>query len=488
MLLIVDEKNGLASGRRSSKSRNLGQSDSFFVEEIDDDLLRYERTGISYKALNALMAFLPEGLAIDAAELVKHITKLVARLASSANRCQSEQEAVLFNAVSRLFAPVPQDIHGSVVAFAKDIIDRSTFGNAFGVFTKLRHAIVGPEKGGKSTFLRVLTNALVCRMFASGQYKKTLLVSIDVATIATSLTDPLKFYAEIVKITIGHLTSQKLEVIPFSESLIAYFTKLPTLEKLVPLPQKFVLQDEFREAVPLLSDIAANLYKCISVHHSLCLWLTNVVLFPRLVALAFGFGNVHFVVDHFDMSDVDLSPVAPFDADPQVITLIEHVKFMVSNDSFTISCSDEEKFIECLDLLTDDGVDLRDGTELVSIVDVDTGHADRYTFQLTVEGEVNPVNLRLKDCGGCLAFLHLWDGIVLQGDQLHNEERKDAKSRTSKELRLSLLAKIRTLAGLVLFKVNPDDRSVTAISKTIKDYVIMDTGAELDRFSVESDE
>jgi hypothetical protein len=183
-----------------------------------------------------------------------------------------------------------------------------------------------------------------------------------------------------------------------------------------------------------------------------------------------------------------LSPVAPFDAQSQVLTLIEHFKFMLSNDSYTISCSNEEKFIECLDLLTDDGVDLRDGTELVSIVDVDTGHADRYTFQLTVEGESNPINLRLKDCGGCLGFLHLWDGLIIQGDQLHNEERKDAHSRTSKELRLSLLSKIRHLAGLVLFKVNLEDRSLSAIGKTIKDYAVLDTGAELDRVSAESDE
>jgi hypothetical protein len=51
---------------------------------------------------------------------------------------------------------------------------------------------------------------------------------------------------------------------------------------------------------------------------------------------------------------------------------------------------------------------------------------------------------------------------------------------------LSLLAKIRELASVVLFIVDPDDRSLEAIDKKIKDFVTADPGAELDR-SVDSD-
>jgi hypothetical protein len=133
---------------------------------------------------------------------------------------------------------------------------------------------------------------------------------MDMKALGDVLSDPIRLYVEIVKITIGHLTAQRLDVIPFSESLVAYFTRLPLLDNLVPLPQKFVLQDELRESIPIVTDLAEHLFYCVNVHHSLCLWLTNIVLFPRLIALAFGFGNVHFIIDHFESSHVDIAPVS----------------------------------------------------------------------------------------------------------------------------------------------------------------------------------
>jgi energy-coupling factor transporter ATP-binding protein EcfA2 len=487
-LAIVDDQTGTSTGRKSRRSVvGSDLDDGFFVEEVDDDLILYEKTGISYKAVNNLISFLPVDLVGDASEITTHFTKLVARLASSGTRCQSEQELALFQAVNQLFVPLPSGISGSVVRYAKEIIDRATFGNSFGVFTRLKLAIVGPSRGGKSTFLRVLQNALVSRYFSSGQYKKTLLIALDLKPLEDALTDPLKLYNEIVKVTIAHLSAQRVDLIQFSDGLTGYFIKLPTLEKLVPLPQKFLLQDEFRDAVPALADLADGLFKCVSEDRSLLQWLTHVVLFPRIVALAFGFGGVHFVIDHFDAADVDLNPAEPFDADPQAVTLIEHLKFMLNHDSFTISCADEERLVQSLELLTDNGIDLRDGTEIVSIVDIDRDHQDRYVFQLTIDGESKPVNLRMLDCGGCLAFLHMWDGLVAQADRLDNEEKRDSKSRSAKELRLSLLAKIRDLSGLVLFTVDHENGSLTAIDKKIKDFTISGTGEELDRVSVASD-
>jgi hypothetical protein len=91
-------------------------------------------------------------------------------LASAAKRCQDEQEVVLYQALTKLLSPIPPDISASVVKFAKDIIDRSTFGNSVSVLAKLRHA-AGP-RGGKSTFLRVLSNALVCRSLRVANTKR----------------------------------------------------------------------------------------------------------------------------------------------------------------------------------------------------------------------------------------------------------------------------------------------------------------------------
>jgi hypothetical protein len=87
----------------------------------------------------------------------------------------------------------------------------------------------------------------------------------------------------------------------------------------------------------------------------------------------------------------------------------------------------------------------------------------------------------MTDCGGCLGFLYLWDGIIIHADRLHNEEMRDARSHTAKELRLSLLAKIRQLSSLVLSKVDVDSGAHDPINKRIADFSVVGTGAELDR-------
>jgi hypothetical protein len=300
-------------------------------------------------------------------------------------------------------------------------------------------------------------------------------------TIAKSLSDPISLYRKMVKITISHLSAQRLDVAPHAKSLLQYFIQLPTLRTWVQLPQHFVLRDEFRNAVPALTSLSETIFGCVHERHVLSEWISTVVMFPRLIALAFGFGDVHFVIDHCELADIDVVPAPPFDGRVETVALFEYFKLMLSYDSYILSCLDEDRFVDCLESLTSEGVNLRDGTELVSVVDIDKGHADRYLFSLKVEGELSGIRLKITDCGGCLGFLYLWDGIVIHADRLHNEEKRDSRSRTAKELRLSLLAKIRELSGLVLFKVDQNTGLLEPINKRIKNFAIVGTGAEIDR-------
>jgi hypothetical protein len=311
-----------------------------------------------------------------------------------------------------------------------------------------------------------------------------LVFALDLNDVVDTMPYPLEFYKSIVNRTLEFVAAQRLDFIPFRESLVAYFHRLPSLEKLVPLPQKFVLADAFRRAVPILTKLSESLFDAVNTFGSLDIWLTNVVLFPRQVALAFGFGNVHFIIDHLDLADFELDPVAPFDNGQEAVTLIEHLKFMLSNDSFIISGSDEMHVLEALDLFTDDGVDIIDGIQIVTVADVDKDHSDRYFFKLKLEDVPSPWYLRLVDCGGCSGFLTLWDTLVKDGERLKNEEKKDQNSRVSKELRLSLLRKIRELAKLV-FRSPGEDGAVGPFANKITTFEVMDTATTIDRVDEE---
>jgi hypothetical protein len=181
-----------------------------------------------------------------------------------------------------------------------------------------------------------------------------------------------------------------------------------------------------------------------------------------------------------DLADFELDPVVPFDRAQEAVTLIEHLKFMLSNDSFIISGSDEIHLLEALDLFTDDGVDLIDGIKIITVADLDKDHSDRYMFKLRLEDIPNPWYLRLADCGGCSGFVTLWDTLVKDGDQLKNQEKKDKSSRVSKELRLLLLRKIRELAKLV-FRSPGKDGAVVPFANKITAFEVMDTTTVIDQ-------
>ena len=478
LMIVVDDKNGMAGiGQRARHKKNEFEMDDVGQHEIDDDDLRYETTGVSHRALERLVAFLPQELVGIGEDIANDLTGIVARLASSAAKCETAQDTVVYKYVQELLGAVP--VHSLCLdAYASTLVNDCTFGNSFSSFTKFRHAIVGPKKSGKSTFLKILYNGALGRMFANGQYRKTLFVTLDLREIQDKLGDPMKFYYEMVRRTFEHLAAQRVELIPFVDCLITYFEKLPTLEKCVPLPNKFTIAEDFRNAVPILTDIATSLWQCRNKIHSLSVWLTNVVSLPKYVARAFGFGNVHFVIDHLDLADVDIVPADPFDDDTQVATLIEYLKFMLNNDSFIISCDDEEHLLESLDLISDDGVDLRDGTEIVSVCDTDSEHSEKFCFLLTVKDDHEKLRLRKVDCGGCPGYLHLWDAIIQQGDRLWNEQMRDKNSKITKELKLSLLGKLRELAYLIIYKVDPEELSVAPLKKKIEDFELVNTECE----------
>lgn len=448
---------------------------------VDEDAERLENTGISHRALERLFGFLPFSLTGE--DLAKLCTPIVGRFCSRVEKCEEVQQTVIWQYVQHLFPPLPE-VSGSVRHVANSLVDKGTFCNSFGAFTRMQHLIVGPPRSGKTTFLQVIANALLARQFASGQFKKTMVVFIDMRSLVAAFSDPMLLYRELVGITFKHLTAQKLTVLPYAKSLISYFTNLPTFDRLVALPQAFVLDEEFRCAVPLLSQIAQGLFDSIGPHNQLGTWLCRVVAFPRAVAGAFGFGNVQFIVDHLDVCDVDCQPTAPFESNDASASLIEYFKAMLSSDSFIASCVNEDQILgaptSVLEGATDDGVDLTSGTEIVPVFDLDPDHNDRYFFRLVIGDDQATFCLCMKHCGGCSGYLHLWDRLMQLGDRVRNEDKKDSSSKIARELRLTLLQKLREVAGLLFYRFDEKDQTVTQDQTKISAFEVLDTEVEIE--------
>jgi hypothetical protein len=266
----------------------------------------------------------------------------------------------------------------------------------------------------------------------SGQYQKTLVFFLDLEQVADILPNPLKLYAIIVKRTFAHIVAQSPPVSPFLDILQSYFEKLPNCDHFIALPIKFSSDPEFRDAVPGLTTLARGIFDCARSVKSLSVWFTNIAIFPRSVALAFGFGNVHFVLDHLDLADFEVVPEPPFDFERGAVTLLEHLKFILANNSFAISGKNETTLLG-LDLMSEDGIDLREGLEVISVVESDDSHSDRYAFKLQIEDEPLAATLRLLDCGGC-PNIRAYGTILLHAPKEWGRKRRRTRDR---ELRRS---------------------------------------------------
>ncbi|OHT11643.1 hypothetical protein TRFO_03846 [Tritrichomonas foetus] len=485
LMIVVNDENGgsgMPRARRRANNDDFGLDDADQFESEDNDTKRFAQTGISHRALEKLLAFLPAELTLAGEGLeaiIEQLSPVVARFGSHAQKLQAAQEAYIYKHIGQRLREIPK--HSSLIdERAVELVNAATFGTSCGATTHFRGVVVGPSKCGKSLFLQVLANVTLLRMVSSGQYKRTLFFNFDFNDFAEEAQNPLLFYNKFVKLVFEQISNQRLDFAPFLDSIVSYFQRIPKLDKLPVLPQKFTVVDEFRGATAVLQEIAQNVFDCVNEVRSLSVFLTLTVMLPRYCALAFGFSGVHFVIDHVDASDFDITPEAPFDADPLVVTFIEHIKFMLSNDSFVISGTNSEKLVDALDLITDDGVDLRDGTEIIPVTDLDDGHSNAFEFALTVDGLTHPAKLRLIDCGGCSGYLIKWDEIIEQARLLNLEENKDRNARSAKECRLALLAKLRELAPLVLVTINPDDQTASPLTGTIRDFVInqIDTDEE----------
>jgi hypothetical protein len=102
-------------------------SDSDSDLQFDEDAERLENTGISYRALEKLLGFLPFGL--NGADLAKLCTPIVGRFCSRVEKCQDVQQTVIWQYVQHLFPPLPE-VSGSVWHRANALVDRATFCNS----------------------------------------------------------------------------------------------------------------------------------------------------------------------------------------------------------------------------------------------------------------------------------------------------------------------------------------------------------------------
>lgn len=296
--------------------------------------------------------------------------------------------------------------------------------------------IVGPRNSGKSTLLSFLTERFLMELSTAQIWKRNFIFVFDAKKLASSFSNYLDFYDTYVDMIFNSLQIQRPGFVPYVESICNYFKSIPrSKEQLQPIPKRLETNEDFRLASRSLKQIAVELFKCARDSTAFMAWHTNVLLLPSLVSSAFGFTQIHYIIDNAEYLDAQFTPLEPFTGVVDPVDIVEYFKYAISNSSFCISC---ESMFDFLDIYgpRDDSVDLIRDAEFVDVFgfDANSVNGKDMAFLVKFEGDKRTFKFTIEDCGGCPAYLAFWDEMCFEVEQNQNDWNIGIESYNEQQL------------------------------------------------------
>ena len=456
---------------QSKQSQVLKQPDSDYEYYSDEDD-GYGGRGKLYEdgvfsIIQELVAELNQG---KLKEALKSLEDWQRQFIETAEPMEQEQLVNWYKQVMKLLAQQNLDVVDlgrfgpSILEQAKNALSKHRFAYHDKASHVFRMAICGPRQSGKSTLMGVIARQAIIDMIASGDWKQTLVFAMDVSLLTHLFTDIKAFYRAIVQLSFQALAVQKPLIAQYAAGLVNAFESVVEGNPLLPKP--FVLSEDFRLIVPELKKIIDILSLCWNDPTALGPFMTNMFKLPMLLGDVFGFKRYFMIVDHIDAADVTLRPSEPFtDTDSQVF-IVELVKFMVTSSSFIVSCRDGSTLSNILANLNENSIDLNDGVEFLSTLDVvepaDTDKAKE--FVVSFDQEETPFTLKVTHFGGCAAYLEKWRDLMELADDI---EKRDSKKDDCEEQKLFLNTSVQAVIRQLFTQPNgePLQLSVKSASR-----------------------
>ncbi|OHS99077.1 hypothetical protein TRFO_08653 [Tritrichomonas foetus] len=267
---------------------------------------------------------------------------------------------------------------------------------------RFKAAVVGPKKSGKSTLLGNAVDNYILDLAATGLWKSTFILAIDIKIISPYLNDYVKFYQQLLDLVLDAICKQSPLLRPHYSAMRKQLRSVT--EKRNPL----IGIHPYRA----IDYVALELNNAWRDPRSFFMWLNNVMLLPVSLAKAVGFKNVSLFIDNIEYADVYLRPHAPFDTTGPQAVVIEHVKFAISMANFILSAEQSERLFQILPPFDEDGIDLS-SVDYITPYDTtsDLGSRLKYDYLIECREESQPIRVTIEMCGGIVPFIAAWDEL-----------------------------------------------------------------------------
>ena len=310
---------------------------------------------------------------------------------------------------------------GDMIKRANDIINRHRTITTGCVAYNLKSIIAGPRHSGKSTLLAFVAEQFLTELTIAQIWKRNFIFIFDAKKLAVSFSSYIEFYNAFVDLIFNLVRFQRPGFVPYVESVCNYFKGILQSQEPPKLPKRFETNEDFRSAARALKQIGLELYKCTQDPAAFMAWHTNVLLMPSLVASAFGFSQIHYIIDNAEYLDAEFAPSYPFVDTSDTIDIVEYFKYTISNASFAITCENLDEFIEVFGP-REDSVDLIHSAEFDDVFGFQGEvYGQDKAFMVKFEGDPRSFKFTVADCGGCPAFLSFWEEMCREVDDNNND-------------------------------------------------------------------
>ncbi|OHT01472.1 hypothetical protein TRFO_31699 [Tritrichomonas foetus] len=338
-------------------------------------------------------------------------------------------------------APLPENAVGvdEMIAKVRCMIMDHRLVSQGGVSHRINIGIIGPQQSGKSVFLRVFTEEYLTDLVATGQWKDTFIFVLDLCNIISYTSNFIQFYHAIVSLTIQSLYWQcpyLSEYIPMIQKMFEDVTKFTSPPK---FGKTFMLNPYTQRIAAELQVILNKLSILWNDEEALTEWVTSAVYFPMIISRALGFKQCTYILDHFDIADVELNPSpSKFSESVSSVFLIDILNFALVHCNFIVACSSQQDFLRAISKVPGDELG-KAQFDLVSTI----GLIQEKTYQdkqikVSFSDDTFPTSFTCEICGGIPLYQHVWNAINEILDEIENDEEN------AEELNETLNAQVQT--------------------------------------------
>lgn len=329
---------------------------------------------------------------------------------------------------------------------------------------RMKKVIIGPRKGGKSTFLKILTKTLLQTILSRNMEKTNIIYYFDINNYLDVIDDPKLFLERFTTSTITQL-SYYYPLLHMKLSKCGYDTKpskTPVLDELIRVFSQFGLDtftkpltSNFPRYIPFegfrlqIEDLCQRFQTAIETDDTDML-LKNIFNFPKAISNIFGFKSVFIALDHIDSSDIE---VTSDEKGLKTFKVIEYVKHMLYTSNFMISVTDEAKIYDILRPSKYYIIDLTFGNDFVSICNMIQKTSKMREIVLEFE-DGKKKSVKYEDTCFCPGFVHRWNKIAKAYEKPDDLKSKFRVFTQVKELAQDLISEIdvQTLTDYVIVR------------------------------------